>query len=134
MDKRSLLFIACVSASFFAIHTISELWRGNQSSTLQIVQEIESNKTFEKPKLTCATNDSFLSDYSDEIFYVLQNDYQQLVFSSKGGSLAEINLPLKSSEDPKSIVKELDIDRKILKDSPQNGRFPLKPYYVNGNT
>lgn len=134
MDKRSLLFIACVSASFFAVHTISELWRGNQSSTLQIVQEIEAKKTFEKPKLTCATNDSFLSDSSDETFYVLENDYQQLVFSSKGGSLAEINLPLKSAKNPQSIVKEIDIDRKILSDSPQNARFPLRSYFLNGDT
>lgn len=62
-----------------------------------------------------------------ETFYVLETPYQQLVFSTLGGSLAEINLPLKS-KDSKSIIKEIDIDRKILRDSPQNAHFPLHPY------
>ncbi|MES2274294.1 MAG: membrane protein insertase YidC [Chlamydiota bacterium] len=65
----------------------------------------------------------------DETFYVLENTYQQLVFSTKGGSLAEINLPLKTSKDSKSIVKEIDVDRTILEKSPQNAHFPLHPYY-----
>ncbi len=55
---------------------------------------------------------------SDEQFYVLENEYQQLVFSTRGGSLAEINLPMKSSKYPNSIVKEIDIDRQILNKLP----------------
>ena len=66
----------------------------------------------------------------DEEFYVLENEYQQLVFSTRGGSVAEINLPLKLSKDSKSYVREIDIDREILKQSPQNARFPLHPYRV----
>lgn len=64
-----------------------------------------------------------------EEFYVLENDYQQLVFSTRGGALAEINLPLKSKENTKSIVREIDIDREILAKSPQNAKFPLRPSY-----
>lgn len=64
-----------------------------------------------------------------EQFYVLENDYQQLVFSTRGGSLAEINLPIASKANPDSIVKEIDIDRQILSKSPQNAHFPLRPYY-----
>ncbi len=70
---------------------------------------------------------------SGETFYVLENEYQQLVFSTRGGALAEINLPLKNSKDSKSLVKEIDIDRTIVKTSPQNARFPLHPYYTPGN-
>lgn len=66
-----------------------------------------------------------------EEFYVLENEYQQLVFSTFGGSLAEINLPLHTPEDPKSIVKEIDIDRQILAQSPQNAHFPLYPHFRN---
>lgn len=66
----------------------------------------------------------------DETFYVLENEYQQLVFSTRGASLAEINLPLQNAQDPHSIVKEIDIDRLILADSPQNAHFPLHPYYL----
>ena len=67
---------------------------------------------------------------SEETFYVLENDYQQLVFSTRGGALAEINLPLQNSSDSKSLVKEIDIDREILAQSPQNAHFPLHPYYT----
>jgi len=65
---------------------------------------------------------------TNEDFYVLETPYQQLVFSTRGGSLAEINLPLKLSSESKSIVREIDIDRQILEQSPQNARFPLHPY------
>ncbi len=65
---------------------------------------------------------------ASESFYVLETDYQQLVFSTRGGSLAEINLPLKTSKDATSLIKEIDIDRKIIVDSPQNAHFPLHPY------
>lgn len=70
----------------------------------------------------------------NEEYYVLENDYQQLVFSTRGGSLAEINLPLKLNKESKSIVKEVAADRRILAESPQNARFPLYAYHavVNG--
>jgi YidC/Oxa1 family membrane protein insertase len=63
----------------------------------------------------------------NEELYVLENDYQQLVFSTRGGSLAEINLPLHTGKDSKSLVKEIEADRLILKQSPANARFPLRP-------
>lgn len=71
---------------------------------------------------------------TNEEFYVLENAYQQLVFSTRGGSLAEINLPLKLSKDSESYVREIDIDRQILEQSPQNARFPLHPYRIPTST
>ncbi len=74
---------------------------------------------------------------TDEEFYVLENEYQQLVFSTKGGALAEINLPQKTKENPHNIIKEIDFDREIIKGSPENAYFPLRPYYrisENGQT
>ena len=71
---------------------------------------------------------NFNPSSDEEEFYVLETPYQQLVFSTKGGSLAEINLPLKTSRDSKSIVREIDIDREIAAQSPQNAHFPLRPY------
>ncbi len=70
-----------------------------------------------------------------ETFYVIENEYQQLVFTTQGGSLAEINLPLQTSKDSKSIVKEINADRQILAQSPQNAHFPVYPYHamVGGN-
>jgi YidC/Oxa1 family membrane protein insertase len=67
---------------------------------------------------------------SGESFYVLENSYQQLVFSTRGGSLAEINLPMNSDKDSKSLIKEIDIDRIITSTSPQNAHFPLHSFYT----
>lgn len=67
---------------------------------------------------------------SGEQFYVLENEYQQLVFSTRGGAIAEINLPIRSPENQKSIVKAIEPDRLILEQSPQNGRFPLFPAFA----
>lgn len=65
---------------------------------------------------------------SKEKFYVLENGYQQLVFSNVGGSLVEINLPF--VDDNPSVVKPVEADRTLLEYSPQNARFPLEPYHL----
>ncbi len=66
----------------------------------------------------------------EQKFYVLENAYQQLVFSNVGGALVEINLPFKSESNPYSVVKEIGFDREIAKNDPINARFPLHPYYT----
>jgi YidC/Oxa1 family membrane protein insertase len=123
MEKRSLLFVFCVTAAYFGINAYFDSGRPQPMPPVQ---------------QTPATHIAALGDRvtlpvdSNESFYVLQNDYQQLVFSTKGGALAEINLTL-SNIDSKSLIKEIDIDREILKTSPQNARFPLRSYYVAEN-
>ncbi|MCB1111477.1 MAG: membrane protein insertase YidC [Chlamydiales bacterium] len=64
----------------------------------------------------------------EETFYVLENDYMQLVFSSRGGALSEINLPFKSKANEESVVKEIDFDRDMVEYHPYNARFPSHPY------
>lgn len=56
---------------------------------------------------------------------MIETPYQQLVFSNIGGSLAEINLPLKSSTNTKSIVLPIGFDRKMEKGYQTNDLFPL---------
>lgn len=63
-------------------------------------------------------------------YYVLENAYQQLVFSNIGGAISEINLPFQTNKNPKSVVKEIGFDREILKQSPSNAYFPAHPYYT----
>ncbi len=77
-----------------------------------------------------STSSSASFSRSSEEFYVIENDYQQLVFSTRGGALAEINLPLRSKTNQNSLVKEINIDREILANSPANAHFPLRPYNV----
>jgi YidC/Oxa1 family membrane protein insertase len=136
MDKRSLIFIACVSLAFFAIQAWSE-WHspshkpaaGQSANEQSIVSSGSENQAIrEQPQVAqydpSSEGESF---QGSEQLYVLESETQQLVFSTRGGSLAEINLPLHSSKDSKSLVKEIEADRAILKDSPVNARFPSRP-------
>jgi len=68
----------------------------------------------------------------EEEYFVLENQYQQLVFSNKGGALVEINLPFYSDDNPQSVVRSIDFDKKILEQSPRNALFPRHRYYTPG--
>jgi len=67
---------------------------------------------------------------SEEKFYVLENSYQQLVFSNYGGALAEINLPFHTENNLLSVVREIAFDREMVKEHPDNAHFPAHPYYT----
>jgi len=115
MDKRFLLFLACIVLAFALIQ--------HYFTPAKIAPSTSLIAAAPPPVVVL-----------DETFYVLENEYQQLVFSTRGGSLAEINLPFESKEHPKSLLKEIDIDRKILAESPANAHFPLQPYYTADGT
>ena len=127
MDKRTLLFMLCVSLAFFGVHAYFDKYGEKPAVERRAV--VQNART---PAPLIAQNNRYEPQPSTgETFYVLENGYQQLVFSSKGGSLAEINLPLRTTN-PDSFVKEIDFDREILRTSPQNARFPLHPYLTPG--
>lgn len=65
---------------------------------------------------------------SEEKFYVLENAYQQLVFSNIGGALAEINLPFMTKTNKSSMVRPIEFDREMVENHPYNARFPGHPY------
>jgi len=60
-----------------------------------------------------------------ETFYCLENDQMQVVFSSRGGAIAEINLNLRSKTNHSSVVLPVAIDQKMALISPQNNLYPL---------
>lgn len=70
---------------------------------------------------------------SQEAFYVLENETIQLVFSTTGGAIAEINLPFKSKADSSSIVLPINFDKIIDKNYPSNSHFPNQSFYINRN-
>lgn len=70
------------------------------------------------------------SKKGEESFYVIETPYQQLVFSNHGGALAEINLPFQTEENPYSVVKEIEFDREMVKEHPDNAYFPSHSYYT----
>ena len=66
----------------------------------------------------------------DEAFYVLENDTMQVVFSTVGGAIAEVNLPFHSDRFPEAVVLPIQVDRTMTKSSPANALFPLQPYWT----
>lgn len=65
-------------------------------------------------------------------YYVLENAYQQLVFTNVGGALVEINLPFETNSNSHSAVKEIEFDREIANNYSENAHFPSHPYYTPG--
>lgn len=133
MDKRSLLFVVALTASLFFVNQ----WFSSKSSEKktqaeqQVAQTAPSNALPVAPALSASSAPK--SQIASEQFYVLENDYQQLVFSTAGGAIAEINLPLNSKSDPESAVRPIDFDRIMQKDYPNNDRFPVFSYYAIQN-
>ncbi len=122
MEKRSLLFVSALSISFFLINNYLFDKPAPKPSQEQLISLSEEAAPVIKPILVSSD-----SDISEQ-FYVLENNYQQLVFSTNGGALAEINLPFTSQANPESVVLPIQFDKTLEADSPINSRFPLNPY------
>ncbi len=98
MDKRTLLFMLCVGVAFFGVQMF---FHQEGTPPKPVTQEMAVQK--EAPKALVTQRTSYMTA-EGETFYVLENEYQQLVFSSRGGALAEVNLPLVGTS-AKSLVK-----------------------------
>ncbi|PCI92514.1 membrane protein insertase YidC, partial [Candidatus Aerophobetes bacterium] len=99
----------------------------------------DSNKLLalsEVPSYSKITSFSSIQSPSQSIkaeqFYVIENEYQQVVFSNFGGAIAELNLPFKTSENTKSVVLPIGFDKKIQNRYPANAYFPSQPYLTAG--
>jgi YidC/Oxa1 family membrane protein insertase len=92
--------------------------------------DLEALAQFSAPLSQEQSHTANLAHKSEEKFYVLENEYQQLVFSNYGGALAEINLPFKTKENPSSVVREIEFDRQMIKQHPYNALFPAHAYYT----
>lgn len=111
MDKRQIIFIIALTVSFFFINQY--LFPPREYSPP--VTAVKETAPPPPPKI-------------EEELYVLENDYQQLVFSSVGGALSEINLPLQDKDHPKSVIKEIRFDQVLKNDYPKHDRFPFSSY------
>jgi YidC/Oxa1 family membrane protein insertase len=116
MDKRTLLFVLALSAALFFVNQ----WFGTKSAPKPLTAPPAEEQTPSPPEAAA----------DEEQFFVLENAYQQLVFSNRGGSIAEINLPLKSETHPASVVLPIAFDRSMAQDYEGNDYFPSFPYYV----
>lgn len=133
MDKRTILFVVSLSLTLFLVNLFFQ--SQNIQKKEEWVNQQKNKKSEEKKQSSPSSNPTFPTSVrpakkSEEKFYVLENDYQQLVFSNYGGALAEINLPFHSKENPASVVREIEFDRDMIKERPYNAYFPAHPYYT----
>lgn len=112
MNKRSLLMVFGLSVVFYAIN--NWLFPSKVTTTAN----------------TTSTSVEVKNTQAPSKYYVLENDYAQLVFSLKGGSLSEINLSLESEKNKSSIVRSVGFDNKLDEQSPENQKFPLYPSFA----
>ncbi len=114
MDKRTIIFVVLMTATFYLVNHFvfppKPAPEGVATTTMPVAPS---------PASTPQTNESY---------YVIENEYQQLVVSSLNGALAEINLPLQSSDDPKSYVKKIWVDEVFQKEYPQEDYYPAGPF------
>jgi len=95
---------------------LKEWKEGNEHVTPPPESSIEPSPAAEIPAEEAPTK---------EEYFFLETPYQQIVFSSTGGAITEINLPFKGPAAPKSVVLPIEIDRKLEEEHPNRTRFPL---------
>lgn len=114
MDRRTIIFVVLMTATFYLVNHFvfppKPAPEGVATTTLPVASAPAT------------------VPQKDEHFYVIENDYQQLVVSSLNGALAEINLPLQSQDNPKSVVKKIWVDETLQKEYSQEDYFPAGPY------
>src|SRR3990167_8214974 len=126
MDRRTILFVILMAASFYFIQLFFHPSKDSASYTPPPKQQ-EEVKLLDEPSLS---KKMYIPQEKDEALYVIENDFQQLVFSTAGGCITEINLPFKSKENTQSVVNEIKFDKQIASSSKDNALFPLKTYTV----
>lgn len=128
MDKRTIIFIVVLAASFYVMQLLFPPPKPAAPPPAVKTEAPITKTDYQKEPIDMPTG--------KENFYVLENDFQQVVFSTKGGSVTEINLPFKTKENQRSVVNEINFDRDIEDQSRDNAKFPLNPYniYEDGKT
>lgn len=140
MDKRTILFVIALSLTLFLVNLVFQyqnVQKKQEWLALQAAKTKQKEKTLQEdaalqasgplPSFTPVANHT--GRKTEEKFYVLETPYQQFVFSNYGASLAEINLPFQSESHPDSVVREIEFDRDMVKEYPDNAYFPSHSYY-----
>jgi YidC/Oxa1 family membrane protein insertase len=132
MDKRSLIFVLVLVAAFYFIHNFfdkkeEERIKEKQAAAAYMQKE-EVAPEMSYPPSTFSPQVENTAKENEEEFYVLENEYQQLVFSNIGGALVEINLPIHDEKNSSSVVRAISFDKVMESDYPANDYFPSKGY------
>jgi YidC/Oxa1 family membrane protein insertase len=124
MDKRSLFFVVVLTVGLFFVNH----WFNSKDAERKSAQVAQSSRVVEKTTPALPLPSPVYTE-KDGTLYVLENEFQQVAFSSVGGSIAEINLPFQSESNQTSLVLPIGFDRTMEKDYPYNDQFPSRPYY-----
>jgi YidC/Oxa1 family membrane protein insertase len=123
MDKRSLIFIIALSAGLFFVNQ----WFA-PSSPLPAKPIVETSaEPLDLPQTATSPLKAPSESRGDR--YVLENEFQQIVFSNMGGAIAEINLPFQTKQNPKSLILPINFDETMQKDYPYNDHFPEEKFW-----
>ena len=125
MDKRSLLFVVALTVGLFFVNH----WFHSKDQERQASSQKQEIVAMETPVQTPALPPIEIEIESSGALYVLENEFQQIVFSSIGGSIAEINLPFKSEANSKSLILPIEFDKTLEKNYPYNDYFPSQTFY-----
>ena len=135
MNKRSLLFIVAASLSLFGINQFFDWQNAHRREELVAsIQAKDPSPVVSATKISSPLAKNEPLKTSSEQFFVLENTYLQLVFSTIGGAVSEINLPFNSPSHVNSLVLPIAFDRTIEQESPENALFPLYPFYAPGKS
>ncbi len=130
MDRRSITFVIGLVIVYFFVNQ----WFSSKNPPPQPTQPHKKTVVVQEEIATPRESISIpvipASEGAEE-FYVIQNEYQQVVFSNIGGAIAEINLPFHSKENTKSVVRPIRLDRLFLEDYSINAHFPAFSYSIN---
>ena len=128
MEKRSLLFIVCVAAAVLLVNFLFGPSLTHQESTASSPQKIAPLPIAEKTPMGGSSFEQ--KEIANTQFFVLENGFQQLVFSNQGGALSEINLKLESKENPSDAIRPIRLDKIFEKEFAPNDSFPLFPFSI----
>ena len=131
MDKRSIFFVILLAVSFYFVNqwfidkSAGTVKQGPpvQKEAPVVTEPTPSEESFTPSEMPEKTDEK-------ETFYVLENTTQQLVFSTLGGSLVEINLPLASKKNPDSVIRPIRFDQVMEENHSMNDHFPASEHYV----
>src|SRR5579862_2472880 len=115
MDRRSLLFVIVLVVALFFLNQ----WFFSDKNTAPVSPPQKKYESLEPVSGSSAPEPPSRTQTNEEQFYVLENDFQQLVFSNLGGAIAQINLPFKDEAHPESVVLPIGFDKTLEKNSPQ---------------
>jgi len=122
-DKKSIIFSVLMIAAFFMINHL--FFPSKESSPPLSFSP--------SPQCVALSNNSPASKEqgSEELFYVIENEYQQLVVSNIHGAVAEINLTVNEEKQGKGVIHQTQDDLLLQKKCPDRAIFPLHSHLTH---